>query len=130
MSNERFVIAAGHPGTAAAAEEILRDGGNAYDAVVAALWAACSCEPVLTSPGGGGFLMAVPAAGPPRVFDFFVQSPSTPRPADELEFYVANAEFGEATQAFHIGLGAMPVPGPHMMMGAWSLSVRWKCGAL
>ena len=54
----RGAVAAGHKATAEAAVEILRAGGNAFDAIVAGLWAACVCEPVLAAPGGGGFLMA------------------------------------------------------------------------
>jgi gamma-glutamyltranspeptidase/glutathione hydrolase len=45
------IVAAGHPATAAAASEILADGGNAFDAVVAAHFAACVAEPVLASLG-------------------------------------------------------------------------------
>ena len=48
-------VACGHPATAAAAEEILRDGGNAFDAVLAAFAAATVAETVLSSLGGGGF---------------------------------------------------------------------------
>ncbi|RKZ37551.1 MAG: gamma-glutamyltransferase [Gammaproteobacteria bacterium] len=105
------VIAAGHEVTAGAAESILREGGNAYDAVFAAAAAACVCEPVLCSLGGGGFLMAHPAGGQPRLYDFFVQTPSLRRPADELEFGPIVADFGTAQQEFHIGRGAIAVPG-------------------
>ncbi len=51
-------IAAGHPMTAAAAEEILQDGGNAFDAIVAAHFCACVVEPVLASLAGGGYMLA------------------------------------------------------------------------
>ena len=43
------VIAAGHPETAAAAAAILAEGGNAFDAVLAAVYTACAVEPVLSS---------------------------------------------------------------------------------
>ena len=56
--NKQGVVAAGHEQTARAAEEILRSGGNAFDAVVAAHLVACVVEPVLSSLGGGGFLLA------------------------------------------------------------------------
>ena len=48
------VVAAGHPETVKAAEEVLRAGGNAFDAIVAAHFVACVVEPVLASLGGGG----------------------------------------------------------------------------
>ena len=104
-------IACGHPVTAAAAEEILLDGGNAFDAVIAAQLTACVAEPVLASLGGGGFLLAQPAAGPATVYDFFVQTPLVKRAAGEVDFYPIHADFGTTTQEFHIGLGAVATPG-------------------
>lgn len=105
-------VAAGHPLTARAAAEVLREGGNAFDAVIAALWMACIAEPVLASPGGGGFLMAQ-AAGrkAPRLFDFFVQTPKTKPDVSDVEFRAINADFGTTLQEFHIGAGAAATPG-------------------
>ncbi|MCA9186373.1 MAG: gamma-glutamyltransferase [Planctomycetales bacterium] len=54
----RGVIAAGHERTVQAAERMLRAGGNAFDAVLAAHFVACVVEPVLASLAGGGFLIA------------------------------------------------------------------------
>jgi gamma-glutamyltranspeptidase/glutathione hydrolase len=107
----RGVVAAGHAVTADAADQILRAGGNAYDAVLAALAAACVAEPVLASPGGGGFLLALPAEGPSRLYDFFVHTPSARRPMADLDFYEITADFGTTTQDFHIGRGTVAVPG-------------------
>ncbi len=104
-------IAAGHEVTAAAAAEILQDGGNAFDAAIAALWTTCVVEPVLASLGGGGFLMARPAAGSVVLHDFFVDTPRRKRPVDDIEFAEIVADFGTATQAFHIGAGAAAAPG-------------------
>lgn len=111
MGKARGVVAAGHTLTAEAAAEVLRAGGNAYDAVLAALMVACVAEPVLCSPGGGGFLLARPAAGKPRVYDFFVQTPAVRRPESDLDFRPILADFGAVTQEFHIGLGTVAVPG-------------------
>jgi gamma-glutamyltranspeptidase/glutathione hydrolase len=58
------VIAAGHPKTADATYITLQQGGNAFDAVHLA---ACVAEPVFTSLGGSGFLLAHTAAGSRRV---------------------------------------------------------------
>ncbi|MFQ6018029.1 MAG: gamma-glutamyltransferase, partial [Kiloniellaceae bacterium] len=107
----RGAIACGHPATAAAAEEILAEGGNAFDAALAALCAACVAEPVFCSLGGGGFLLARPAAGEAVLYDFFVQTPRRRGPAREVDFYPILADFGTATQEFHIGLGAIAIPG-------------------
>ena len=67
-------VAAGHDVTARAAADVLEAGGNAFDAVTAAMWTACVAEPVLASLGGGGFVMTRPAGKPPRLYDFFVEA--------------------------------------------------------
>lgn len=104
-------VAAGHPRTAEAAAEVLRAGGNAFDGAMAALCAACVAEPVLASLGGGGFLIARPAGRPPEIFDFFAQTPKTCRPLPDIDFKPIMADFGDAAQEFHIGLGSMATPG-------------------
>lgn len=103
------VVAAGDRETARAAAEVLKSGGNAFDAVLAALFASTIAEPVLSSLGGGGFLMAAPKRGKPVLYDFFAQTPRRKR--GEVDFYPARADFGTVTQDFHIGLGAMATPG-------------------
>ncbi|MBL6932109.1 MAG: gamma-glutamyltransferase [Rhodospirillales bacterium] len=110
---KKGVIAAGHEETAKAAQIILEEGGNAFDAVLGALCTACVAEPVLASLGGGGFLLAHPAAsgGKTLLYDFFVQTPKHRRPLDEVDFFPIMADFGEAQQEFHIGLGSMATPG-------------------
>ena len=108
------VIAAGHPETAAAAAAILAEGGNAFDAVLAAVYTACAVEPVLSSLGGGGFLLARSAeegAGDPVLYDFFTQTPKRRKTAAEVDFYPIQADFGTVTQEFHVGMGAMATPG-------------------
>ena len=105
------VVAGGHEVTVAAAEDVLRAGGNAYDAILAALAASCVCEPVLSSLGGGGFLMAAPAGSKPVIYDFFSQIPQKTRPVNEMDFYAIDADFGEVTQEFHIGMASSSVPG-------------------
>ena len=105
------VVAAGHALTVAAAEDVLRAGGNAYDAVIAALATSFVAEPVLSSPGGGGFLLAAPVEERPRVYDFFVQTPRERRPPADVEFHPVVADFGPARQEFHIGRGTVATPG-------------------
>jgi gamma-glutamyltranspeptidase/glutathione hydrolase len=104
-------IAAGHEETAAAAALILKAGGNAFDAALAALCSACVAEPVLASLGGGGFLLAQPARQEPLVYDFFVQTPCRKRRLADIDFRPIVADFGDAQQEFHIGLGAAATPG-------------------
>jgi len=104
-------VACGHDETAAAASEILAEGGNAFDAALAAMCAAFVVEPVFCSLGGGGFLLAGPAEGEALTYDFFVETPRRRRAAEEIDFYPILADFGTATQEFHIGLGAIATPG-------------------
>jgi gamma-glutamyltranspeptidase / glutathione hydrolase len=107
----RGVIAAGHELTVRAAEMILREGGNAFDAIVAAHFAACAAEPVLTSLGGGGFLLAKPAGARPMIFDFFVHTPRRKAPPEARDLQAVHLDFGTARQTFHIGQGTVATPG-------------------
>ncbi len=111
VRNRFGAVACGHPVTAAAAAEVLKDGGNAFDAVVAAQCAACVCEPILASLAGGGFLLARPASGDAVVYDFFVQTPLAKQAPDTLDFYDVEVDFGGVRQEFHIGVGAAATPG-------------------
>ena len=107
------VVAAGNPHTAAAGVEILKSGGNAVDAAIAAVFAAFVSEPMLTDLGGGGFML-VDHRDKARLYDFFVAVPglgSAPVPPDELEFKPVVLDFGDTTQVFHAGMGAAAVPG-------------------
>jgi len=107
------VIAAGHPQTVHAAAVILEEGGNAFDAVLAAILTACVVEPVLASLGGGGFLMARPGenGAAPVLYDFFTQTPKNRGNGAALDFHPIDADFGTVTQEFHIGMASMATPG-------------------
>lgn len=111
MMLTKGVVAAGHEETARAAELILKDGGNAFDAVVAAHLAACVVEPVLSSLGGGGFLLAHTSEGQSALYDFFVQTPLHKKESQETEFFPISADFGTVQQEFHIGRGSIATPG-------------------
>ena len=107
------VVAAGHPATLDAAAAVLGAGGNAYDAVVAAGFAAGVAEPCLSSLGGGGFLLASTAAGHRTLFDFFVDTPGRGRePAAVVpQLEPVTLRFGGAEQVFHVGHASIAVPG-------------------
>ena len=105
------IAATGHVETSRVAAEVLSAGGNAFDAAVAALFAACVAEPLLVSLGGGGFLLARTAAGHACVYDFFCHTPANKRPPAEMDFFPIQANFGMDTQEFHVGMGAIAVPG-------------------
>ncbi|MEG3618637.1 gamma-glutamyltransferase [Magnetovibrio sp. PR-2] len=102
-------IAAGDVQTAQAGADILKAGGNAYDAVLAALFASTIAEPVLSSLAGGGFLLAAPQSGLATLYDFFAHTPLQKR--SEVDFHPVLADFGTVTQEFHIGMGSIATPG-------------------
>ncbi len=104
-------VACGHEVTASAAEAVLRDGGNAFDAIIAAFLTSCVVEPVLASLGGGGFLLAHTADRRNLVYDFFAHTPMQPLAKAELDFYPIHADFGTTTQEFHIGRASIATPG-------------------
>lgn len=107
----KAIVAAGHEHTARAAVEVLRSGGNAFDAVIAAHFAACVTEPVLSSLAGGSYLLAHTSQGRMHIYDFFAHTPGARRSSTETEFYPISANFGQTQQEFHIGMGAFAVPG-------------------
>ncbi len=109
MTKPLGAAASGHKETSKAARILLEEGGNAFDAALGAMCAACVCEPMLASLGGGGFLLAQTGTGDSQVFDFFTQTPSAKH--GDLDFYPIQADFGTATQEFHIGMGSIAVPG-------------------
>ncbi|MGB3695357.1 MAG: gamma-glutamyltransferase [Spirulinaceae cyanobacterium] len=111
ISKTRGAIAAGHQKTAEAGQAMFALGGNAFDAAVAAVLAACVTEPCLTSVAGGGFLLAHTQDNQQLLFDFFTQTPQQKKPLSHLDFYPVEVNFGGAKQIFHIGKGAMAVPG-------------------
>jgi len=106
-------VASGHPATTAAAISVLAAGGNAFDACVAAGFAAAVAEPTLTSLGGGGFLLARTATGEEVLFDFFVDAPGRglARLPAGIDFEEVVVRFSGADQSFHVGLGSVAVPG-------------------
>jgi gamma-glutamyltranspeptidase / glutathione hydrolase len=101
-------VAAGHPATAEAGARVLRDGGNAVDALLAAAFAAFVAEGPLTGPTGGGFLLVHEPGGETSVLDCFFAAPAqTLGPMEEVVIDFADA----GTQSFHVGEGSVAVPG-------------------
>src|SRR5919201_4575139 len=108
------VVAAGHPLTAEAGAQVLREGGNAVDAAVAAAFVSWVAESPLTGPGAGGFMLVHRARDcTTRVFDFFVAVPGLGLAERELaEMDAVDVDFsGGSTQVFHIGAASCAVPG-------------------
>jgi gamma-glutamyltranspeptidase / glutathione hydrolase len=116
-------IAAGHPLTAEAGADVLRAGGNAVDACIAAAAASWVCESPLTGPGGGGFLLVHQAhEARTRLLDFFVALPE--RPVERSELLELAVDFdGDTQQLFHTGPSAVAVPGT--ALGLWEAHRRF-----
>ena len=103
-------IAAGDKTTVNAAMEILKDGGNAFDAAVCAVFTSMTSEYTLTGACGGGVMLAYPKNREPIIFDFFVHTPEN-KLVNNLDFFRITVDFGSASQFFHIGKGSVAVPG-------------------
>ena len=103
-------IATGDKTTANAAMEILKDGGNAFDAAVCAVFTSMTSEYSLTGACGGGVMLAYPKDSVPIIFDFFVHTPEN-NLLKNLDFFRIAVDFGPASQFFHIGKGSVAVPG-------------------
>ncbi|MEA2183719.1 MAG: gamma-glutamyltranspeptidase / glutathione hydrolase, partial [Solirubrobacteraceae bacterium] len=99
------MVAAGHPLTAEAGARVLRDGGNAVDAAVAAMLTSWVAEPLLTGPGAGGYMLVAGAGEKPALLDFFVAAPGHGANPDERAPLVpVEVDFaGDARQTFHVG---------------------------
>lgn len=108
------VIAAGNAQTAAAGAAMLRRGGNAVDAAVAAAFASFIAEVGVVHLGGSGLAQIFdPAGGRSVVYDFFSTMPGLgrERARETVDFEEVTVDFGATTQNFHLGRGAVAVPG-------------------
>ncbi|MCF6289332.1 MAG: gamma-glutamyltransferase [Proteobacteria bacterium] len=105
-----YTIATGNYETTKAAAEILDNGGNAFDAILAALFMSFVTEPLLSSPGGGGYLLAHANQHKAKIFDFFSQTPHNKDVSDK-DFYPITGNFGATQQEFHIGMSSIATPG-------------------
>ncbi len=103
-------VAAGDEQTAAAGARVLREGGNAFDAAVAAALAAFVCEVPLASPLGGGVLVARVPGAAPFALEFFARTPGLGAAGRvAADFHVVTVDFGVTTQGFHVGRGSAAV---------------------
>lgn len=98
--------------TAEAGADMLRAGGNAVDAAVAAACMSFLAEPVLTGAGGAGFMLLCMPDGTSRILDGFARMPAGPADgAPPSDFRAIPVDFGDSVQTFHIGRGSVATPG-------------------
>ncbi len=106
-----YAVAAGHDATADTAVEILKAGGNAFDAAIAAYLTAFIAEPCMASGGGGAFANVYTASGERLLFDFFCQTPKSKQLSAAIDFQPIEVDFGDTTEVFYTGKGSTGVPG-------------------
>jgi gamma-glutamyltranspeptidase/glutathione hydrolase len=83
---------------------VLREGGNAVDAAVAAMAVSFVAEPLLTGLGAGGYMLVVPPSGEALLLDFFVEAPGRgAEPTARVELVPVDVSFGDAHQIFNVG---------------------------
>ncbi len=110
MSTPRGVVAAGHPLTAEAGAQVLREGGNAVDAAICAVLTSFVTESQLTGFGAGGFMM-VHEAGEDTLIDFFVAAGGADGVERRAELIPIPVYFDETPQTFNCGVASCGVPG-------------------
>ncbi|MCY1137760.1 gamma-glutamyltransferase [Actinoplanes sp. Pm04-4] len=117
-------VAASHPATAEAGLRVLRDGGTAADAAVAAVLACCAAETIYTGLGGGGFATYFDAGtGRATCLDFFVSVPGTDGDLEAGPMVAVDVFFGGMPQVYSIGGASVAVPG--VPAGCGEVHRRW-----
>jgi gamma-glutamyltranspeptidase / glutathione hydrolase len=110
MPTSKGVVAAGHPLTAEAGAQVLREGGNAVDAAICAVLTSFVCESQLTGFGAGGFMM-IHEAGEDTLVDFFVAAGGAEGGKPKAELVPIPVYFDETPQTFYCGAASCGVPG-------------------
>ncbi len=105
-----FALSGGHEETLRAASEILRSGGNAFDAAISAYVTSFVSEPAMSSAGGGGFAICHQEGRSPLALDFFSATPIK-NPMANLDIAPVEVHFGDETEVYYAGLGTMAIPG-------------------
>src|SRR3954453_23679421 len=103
--SSRGICAAGDRLTAEAGARVLREGGNAVDAALAAMLVSWVAEPLLTGPGAGGYLVVAGAVVEPTPAGLFVAAPGADADPEHArgDLVAVDVSFGDAVQVFHGG---------------------------
>jgi gamma-glutamyltranspeptidase/glutathione hydrolase len=107
---DNYKVAGGHKDTVESASNILKEGGNAFDAAIAGVFASMSCEYLYTGAASGGAMLVKKNGFSADIIDFFVETPSI-NPSKVKDFKAINADFGDTKQEFNIGAGSVGIPG-------------------
>src|SRR5436190_16876213 len=110
--SKRGAVAAGHPLTAEAGAAVLREGGDAVDAAVAAVLTSFVTESPLTGLGAGGFMLVHAPGEQDVLLDFFVEVPGRTSTERRSELVPIPVYFSpESPQVFNVGAASCGVPG-------------------
>lgn len=109
------IVATDHKLASEAGAEILRSGGNAVDAAIAAALACGVVQPASSGLGGGGFAVIVQPDGAAHILDFREQAPASATG----DMYTR----AEASDASRVGGLAVAVPGE--AAGLVALQKQW-----
>ncbi|MPV85334.1 gamma-glutamyltransferase [Ostreibacterium oceani] len=111
MKYQYGAVASGHKTVTEVGLEILRAGGNAFDAIIACGFASSVCEPMLSSLGGGGFLLTH-QQNKTQLFDFFTNHSGLHFPGSiNPKFLSVAVNFPGSTQHFESGAASIATPG-------------------
>ncbi len=106
-----YAISGGHEKTVEVAELILKDGGNAFDAAIAAHLAMYITEPCMASAGAGGFALCYKQGESIKMLDFFTQTPRHKPILVKRDFESIRVNFGNEVEEFHVGMASIATPG-------------------
>src|SRR3954451_5551390 len=120
-------VAAGHPLTAEAGARMLRGGGNAIDAAIAAVLTSFVTESPLTGLGAGGFML-VHTGDDDVLIDFFVEMPGLGGVERRSELVPVEILFDGNPQTFNIGAASCGVPGTGA--GLWKALERFGSASM
>ena len=107
---KKFKIAGGHRDTVCSSQNILKSGGNAFDAAISGVFSSMVCEYLYTGVASGGAMLVKKNGLYPSLIDFFVETPASIKKSVK-DFKTIYADFGDTKQEFNIGAGSVGVPG-------------------